>query len=372
MVYQYIDRQLTIIWLALLLFGVVMQFSVDEDFRALRHIQYAGLALVAFCCVTTVPTNRWQQLSKFAMPLALVVAIVVLIPGIGYSNNGARQWIRMPFYNAHASTLILWLSLLCFAGRVAAGSRSSSMSKSPAIVFIIAFSALLVLVAAQPDFGTVWTLIATASFLFFASGTRLGIFAAGLIAAVLGIAALSILEPYRLARLTGFLNPWEDPFGAGYQLTQSLTAFGAGELFGVGYGNSVLKLGYLPGSESDFILPVVAEEFGALGAIVLLGALSYLSLRTWALAHLADLSGSVFAASLARGIAILLSLNTLLHASSTTGLIPTAGFLLPFISYGGNNLVAFSVMIAMVARIELDRRAGILGKGRPSASKMHP
>jgi cell division protein FtsW len=364
--YQYFDKKLILLWLLLLLFGVAMQLSIDAEFGATRHLQHVGIALLVAAGGAAVPTARWQKLSKVGLGAAFVLAVLVLIPGIGREALGARRWIPLPILSVHVSMLVSWLFLVYLAGHVAR-QRQELRGKylTASRVFMTLILAMLLL--AQPDTGTTFLLMLTGMTVLFISGAPLWAFAATSIVLVLGVALLFITASYRVARLMAFADPWSHAFDRGFQLTQSLIAFGAGELTGLGYGEGVQKLGYLPDAKGDFVLAIVAEEFGGLGAIALLCLIGLLAWRIWVLANRSAAVGNWFAATLAKGFAVFMVCASLLNAAGITGLLPRAGLSLPFISAGGNHIVVYSAMIAMVARIEFDRRAGVREGGRLGA-----
>jgi cell division protein FtsW len=216
-----------------------------------------------------------------------------------------------------------------------------------------------VLLLMEPDFGATVVLMATALVMMFMAGVRLWKFGALIAFAGAAFAVLAISSPYRLQRLTAFLNPWEDPFNSGFQLTQSLIAIGRGEWFGVGLGASIQKLFYLPEAHTDFVFAVLAEELGLLGILVLLGLYAFVVLRAYTIAAVAESGGNLFAAYLAYGIGTWLGLQALINVGVNTGLLPTKGLTLPLLSYGGSSMLVTSVAIALLLRIDYETRCSL-------------
>ncbi len=309
-----------------------------------------------------VSTSRWRQLSVLALPAAALLGVLVLIPGIGLSVNGASRWIQLPFLTVTVPVVMTWLCVIYIARYVAKHRKSLQTTYAGVVRPGFAIAAICWLMLMQPDFGSMFLLAFMALLLLFVSGARLSAFVALIIGAISLLAFFAIASPYRMARLTSYFNPWGDPLNSGYQLTQSLIAFGRGEIFGLGYGGSIQKLFYLPEVHSSFVLAMIAEETGAVGAIALIGILMLLVWRIWRLGLIAGKAGAPFAATFAKGVAIVIALATLVNSFSVVGLLPIIGSSLPFVSYGGTHLLILSVMLGMVARVELDRRAGRLAR----------
>jgi cell division protein FtsW len=354
-----LDAPLLLVWLALLGLGVVMaaSSSIDASKNFLpRHVIYLVLALLAFLSCLILPLDFWRLLSRLALPLALLVCVLVLV--LGNETKGATRWIRLGSISLQAGEVVKPLMLTYFAGYLARfGER---IADEPMVM--VRLLGLFVLVAAPlllaPDFGTVVVLAATLSGLLFMAGVRLRHFLLVLVVAISALALLAVLEPYRFARLVSFLDPWAQATGSGYQLTQALIAFGRGGLFGLGLGEGIQKLFYLPDAHNDFIFAVIAEELGMVGALSVLTLFALLVLRLLRIARQARAARQEFAAYLCYGIALLLGLQCLVNVGVNTGALPTKGLTLPFVSYGGNSLIVCAMLIGLAFRAELESRRG--------------
>ena len=225
--------------------------------------------------------------------------------------------------------------------------------KPMAVVF-----AVTLLLMAEPDFGATVVTVGTAFGMLFLAGVRLGHFMLVVLGSVLALALLLVSEPYRLQRLTAYTDPWADQFDSGYQLTQSLIAFGRGEWFGVGLGNSIQKLFYLPEAHTDFVFSIWAEETGFLGAMVVIGLFLILLFRIFKVARRQARQGDRFGSHICNGVGLIIAAQAFINIGVSTGLLPTKGLTLPLVSYGGSSLIACCCMLAMVLRIEHEGRRG--------------
>ena len=357
-----LDTVLLLLWLALLGFGVVMVASASlsdaqsaDPWRQLtRHGVFLALALFTFAVVVALPLDFWRVLHRPALFVAVALLVAVLIPGIGNEVNGARRWIGIGPASAQASEVAKFLFIVYLAGYVTRFRDRLAVDFSALLIPIAAFGLCGALLIAEPDFGTVVVLALVTAALTFLAGTRLRYL---LIVGAVGVAALALValaEPYRFVRISVFLDPWASAFGSGYQLTQSLIAFGRGELWGLGLGDSVQKLAYLPEAHNDFIFAVVAEELGLVGALVVVAVFCWLCLRMFRVARRCALRERHFAASLCYGAGVVIATQFLINVGVASGVLPTKGLTLPFVSFGGNSLVVCSALLALVVRADAE------------------
>jgi cell division protein FtsW len=363
------DRSLT--WAALLLAaaGLVMVYSssiaTSESSRftgnnaawfLARHALFLSAALAAAIAVFMVPARWWQKAAPWLFLLSVSLLVLVLIPGLGREVNGARRWLALPAISAQPSELVKLAAVLYAADYTA---RKHSVMKSfrrgllPMLAVMLLVSWLLL---REPDFGALVVIAVTAFGILFLGGMNGRHFAAlvGMLAA--GFAVLVIASPYRMQRIFGFMDPWSDAFGKGYQLSHALIAFGRGEWLGVGLGASVEKLHYLPEAHTDFLLAVIAEELGFAGVALVIGLFVWIVARAFAIGRQATLNGRHFASLAAQGIGIWIGFQALVNMGVNMGLLPTKGLTLPLMSYGGSGLVVNFVALAILLRIDWENR----------------
>ena len=362
-----LDPLLLISALTLLALGLVMVASAsitvaarefgDVWFYLRKQAAFAGLGLAVAWLVVQVPLVRWQQL---ALPLLLVVLLLlalVLVPGLGRTVNGSTRWLElgaMGFQVSEAAKLagVLYLSDYVVRRQEALRAGWGGFLRP---LLLLGLAALLLLL--EPDFGAAVVLLATALTLLFLGGVPLHRFVL-LLTAVLGaLVALALSSPYRLQRVTAFLDPWADPFDSGFQLTQSLIAIGSGGWTGVGLGASVQKLFYLPEAHTDFLFAIFAEETGLLGVGLVIGLYALLVGRAFALGRRADRAGQPFAACLTLGLGVWLALQAFINIGVNMGLLPTKGLTLPLMSYGGSSTLVTCAALGLLLRVGYELRA---------------
>ncbi|KGY13674.1 cell division protein FtsW [Vibrio tubiashii] len=359
------DRQLVWISLGLMLTGLVMVTSAsfpissrltDQPFHFMfRHAIFLVLALSTSAVILQIPTKRWAQYSTWLLFLSIFLLFVVLVAG--KSVNGASRWIPLGLFNlqpAEVAKLSLFIFMSGYLVRKNEEVRSSFFGGF--IKPIIVFGTLASLLLLQPDLGTVVVMLVTLFGMLFIAGAKLTQFLALMVVGLLSVATLIYIEPYRMRRVTSFLDPWEDPFGSGYQLTQSLMAFGRGEWFGQGLGNSIQKLEYLPEAHTDFVFAVLAEELGYVGVILVLMLIFSLVLKAVYIGRRAFDANQLFGGYLAFGIGIWFAFQTLVNVGAAAGMVPTKGLTLPLISYGGSSLIIMSVAVSILLRIDHECR----------------
>jgi cell division protein FtsW len=347
--------------LALLLGGFVILASAsitisdnatgNPFFYLERQLVAAAIGLAAGLFCLFVPMHVWQTLGPLLLLVGLALLVVVLVPGVGYEVNGATRWVRFGVMNLQVSEPARLCLLIYLAGYVV---RQQKALREQFVGFLrpmLVLSLGCALLLAEPDFGAAIVLLSTALVVLFVAGARIRDFILFFSATVIAVVALTLTSPYRLNRLTGFLDPWADPYNSGFQLTQSLIAIGRGEWFGVGLGGGVQKLFYLPEAHTDFVFAVFAEEFGLLGSVVLIALFLALLWRVFKLAMRAADSERFFEAFLAIGLGTWLGLQAFINIGVNMGLLPTKGLTLPLISYGRSSLIVAMIAIGLLLRI---------------------
>jgi len=356
-----IDWPLLLLVLTLLSIGVVMvgsasvgvseRISGDSTYYFTRQLGFVTVGLLLAAVAWTIPTRVISQLGPLLILIAALALAVVFIPGIGKTVNGSTRWIALGPVNLQVSEVVKLAFIIYLAQylvRRGEQARENIRCFLKPMMIVAGFSLLLLL---EPDFGATVVLITTAMGMFFLFGVRLWIFGGMLAIAGSGMAMLAISSPYRMERLTAFLNPWADPFNSGFQLTQALIAFGRGEWFGVGLGGSVQKLFYLPEAHTDFVYSVIAEELGMLGAGIVVLLFVLLVGRIFRIGQRAEQAGMIFGAYLSYGVAIWVALQAFINMGVNMGLLPTKGLTLPLMSYGGSSVIVMIVALALVLRV---------------------
>lgn len=349
---------------ALLIIGVVMISSASMDMAVetvgngyhyvIRQLIFAVMGCMLALVSVNVPVAWWERSGWLLLGIGLLVLILVLTP-LGRTVNGSTRWIPFGLFNVQVSE-VAKLCLIAYLAGYVVRRRDELLNTWPGFLKPLAVlgvaSALLVI---QPDFGATVVLVTAAAGMIFLSGVRLSRFVP-LIAILVGLGAVLILtQPYRLKRVVSYLDPWKDQFDSGYQLTQSLIAFGRGEWGGVGLGNSIQKLFFLPEAHTDFIFAIIAEEFGLLGSLLVLGLFAVLVITGFVIARRAEKAEMPFGACFAYGITLLIGLQASINMAVSTGLLPTKGLTLPLVSYGGSSLMISCVCIGILARVEMER-----------------
>ncbi len=350
----------------LLVIGFIMlsSASVHISYRltgqpwlfTLRQGGYIGLGLFFAYFVLRVRLSRWEQWGPMIMVVGIILLIAVLIPGIGREVKGASRWIHLFFFNLQVSEVVKLGVVIYLAGYLVRRGNEVRNSVKGFLKPMVVLSLISLLLLLEPDFGATTVMMATALGLMFLAGVRLWQF--GILVAIVaaGLAALAVAAPYRLQRLTSFVDPWADADNSGYQLTQSLVAIGRGEYWGVGLGNSIQKLFYLPEAHTDFIFAVLAEETGMFGAFVVIVLFSVIVFRTFKIGMRAEKQGAQFAAYLVYGLGLWIGLQAFINIGVNLGALPTKGLTLPLISYGGSSMVVTCVVIAFMLRVDMEVR----------------
>jgi cell division protein FtsW len=352
--------------LTLLVLGLVMVASAsvslaDRQFGQpfyyfLRQLLYVGAGVVVSAMILRTRLLYWEKGGVLLLIVGAALLVAVLIPGVGRQVNGSIRWLHLGFFNLQASELVKLFVIVYLAGylvRRGEEVRTTLKGFLKPLAILTLFAVLLLL---EPDFGTTAVMFATALGLMFLGGVRLWQFSALLAAVVAVLGGVALSSPYRLERLTTFLDPWADPFNSGFQLTQALIAIGRGEWLGVGLGGSIQKLFYLPEAHTDFLFAVLAEELGLLGVTVVIALFTLVVWRAFVIAYRAEQSGNRFAAYLAYGIGMWIGLQAFINMGVNMGALPTKGLTLPLMSYGGSSIVVMCMAVALLMRVDYETR----------------
>lgn len=350
-------------WLALLVLGWLMVASastgIAEDYTgnpayfAIRHAVYLAAGIAVAFATSQISMARWAKFDGLLLLAGILGLILVFVPGIGHEVNGSQRWLNLGIIKIQASELAKVGAVFYVAGYLVRREDEVKSQWSGFLKPLGILGAMVGLLLMEPDFGAVVVLLGAAMIMLFLGGVKAGqFFLLTFATIVIGVLVVGS-EDYRVNRLLAYLNPWapEHVYGTGYQLTQSLIAFGRGELFGVGFGESVQKLFYLPEAHTDFVFAIWAEETGLIGGLVALGLLGYLVACIWNIAWEAQKQGLMYASYVATGLAALLGLQIVINLGVNTGLLPTKGLTLPFFSYGGSSLMMCCAMVGIVMRV---------------------
>jgi cell division protein FtsW len=360
-----------LVWSAILLgsIGLVMVYSASiamaeaEKFTGyrpgyflVRHAVYLAIGLALAAGFFRVPLWLWQKAAPWLFMLGTVVLVAVLVPGIGREVNGSRRWIPVGFGTFQPSEVMKLLVVLYAADYTVRKAAFMDDFRKGFLPMFGVMTLIAALLLREPDFGALVVVTAIAMAVLFLGGLNWRLFAglALLLAAAFG--ALIVSSPYRLQRILGFMDPWSDAFGKGYQLSHSLIAFGRGEWLGVGLGASVEKLFYLPEAHTDFLLAVIAEELGFAGVATVIVLFLFLVHRAFAVGRQAASLERYFAALVAQGIGVWLAVQALINMGVNMGLLPTKGLTLPLLSFGGTGIVVNCVALAILLRIDWENR----------------
>ncbi|TJZ77424.1 putative lipid II flippase FtsW [Chitiniphilus eburneus] len=372
---------IALVWgvLILLAFGLVMVYSasiamaeVDKDsgyrstYFLVRHAIFLVLGLAGGFIAFNIPTKTWQQYAPLLFIVGVILLALVLVPGIGREVNGSQRWLSLYLVNLQPSELMKFIVVLYAADytvRKAAfmgGDFVASITKGllPMLVVMLVVGGLLLL---EPDFGAFAVITAIAVGLLFLGGFDWRLFA-GLIALLaVGFVGLVVSSPYRMQRVLGFLDPWQDPYGKGYQLSHSLIAFGRGEWLGVGLGASVEKLSYLPEAHTDFLMAIIAEELGFAGVALIVCLFAFLVFRAFMIGVQAAKLDRAYQALVAQGIGIWFGVQSVINIGVNMGLLPTKGLTLPLLSFGGSGILANLIALGVLLRVDFENRQALRG-----------
>ena len=361
------DASLILVVVALLGIGLIMVASASTSIAARaygdplayfwRQSMHVAVAVVVLVLAARVPIRFWERAGPTVMLVGVVLLALVLVPGIGREVNGSTRWIGFGWFNLQPSELAKLFFVIYLAGDVVRREDKIRLARFGVFKPLAVLVVVSVLLICEPDHGAIFVLSATVFAMLFLAGVPMARYSAlACVAAAALVAAVLLSEEYVIRRLTSFTNPFADPFGSGFQLTQSLIAIGRGGWLGVGLGESVQKLFYLPEAHTDFLFAVLAEEFGLIGTLTIVGLYTFIVLRSLSIGRQAEATESWFAAYTAYGVGLLLGLHAFVNIGVNIGLLPTKGLTLPLMSYGGSNLVTSTASIGILLRIDHERR----------------
>lgn len=374
------DGGIVLVAFALMAIGLIIVCSAsmpiadrlhDNPFYfAIRHGIYLIGAVIAAMVVVQLPMQFWRVANPYMLLLAIGLLVAVLL--IGRNVNGSTRWLALGPITIQAAEPAKLFFFCYLAGYLVRRYDEVTENLKGFIKPLVVFFILALLLLAQPDLGTVVVMLATTIGLLFLAGARLWQFFALMFVGILAVVALIVFEEYRLRRVTSFLDPWADPFGSGYQLTQSLMAYGRGNWFGQGLGNSLQKLEFLPEAHTDFVMAILAEELGFVGVMMVLLLMLWLVLRALQIGNRALANDRPFDGFMAYSIGIWFSFQTAVNIGASAGILPTKGLTLPLVSYGGSSLIVMAVAVSLLLRIDFELRvAGVqaLTKGAKADAK---
>lgn len=321
-----------------------------------RQAVFACLGVAVMLISLHVPMSAWRRGSWFLLMASFALLLLVLVPGVGKVVNGSARWIDLGLFNLQPSELAKVFIVVYLAAYLERHLDEVRESWSGFLKPMLVIGAAVTLLHFEPDHGAMVILMLTAFCMIFLAGAKLYRFALMLALCISAVTYLAILKPYVIVRFSSFLNPWaaENVYGGGYQLTQALIAFGRGEWFGVGLGNSIQKLYFLPEAHNDFVLAIIGEELGLVGVCLVVGLFSLLVFYAFRSGRLAEAAGNRFNAFTAYGLALLFAGQAMINIGVNLGLLPTKGLTLPFLSYGGASLIVSCFMVALLVRIQYE------------------
>ena len=368
-----------LLWVIFILLGLglVMVYSssiaiaeADKDvgnqstYYLIRQAMFICVGLAAAFVSFQIPIAWWQKMAPYLFLFGLFLLVLVLIPGVGRNVNGSQRWLSLVVINLQPSELVKLFSAMYVADyAVRKAPQMDSLLKGflPMVVVMVLVGFLLL---REPDFGAFAVIAAISISILWLGGINGKIFAGLLALLPVAIYFLIWSSPYRLQRVIGFMDPWADPYGKGYQLSHALIAFGRGEWFGVGLGASVEKLLYLPEAHTDFLLAVIAEELGFVGVLTVLGLFVWIVIRAFGIGKEAVANERYFAALLAQGLGVWIGVQAIINIGVNMGVLPTKGLTLPLLSFGGSGILANCIAMAVLLRIDFENRR--LQRGLPA------
>jgi cell division protein FtsW len=352
------DFLLIAVTLTLLAVGLIMVYSAsavwasykfdDAFYFAKRQLLFAGMGILAMFTVMNMNYLTWRAWAKVLLGVCFLLLIVVLIPGIGLKRGGASSWLGVGAFSIQPSEFMKMAMIVFLAKFLSENQKHITTVKKgilPSLALVFSAFALILL---QPDLGTGTVLVITCLMMVFVAGARIKHFVFLGTMGLIGFVGLVLSAPYRVERITSFLDPWKDPLGSGFQIIQSLYAIGPGGLFGFGLGQSRQKFQYLPEPQTDFIFSIVSEELGFIGAVFVL---LLFCLLLWRGIRIAIGAPDLYGSLLAVGIVGMIAVQVMINIAVVTGLLPVTGITLPFLSYGGSSLTLILVSIGVLLNI---------------------
>tara|TARA_Y100001970_G_scaffold290274_1_gene423367 strand:- start:19692 stop:20855 length:1164 start_codon:yes stop_codon:yes gene_type:complete len=324
-----------------------------------RQFFHLFLGILLGITIFLIPLETWEKIDRYLLLFGVFLLLMVFIPGIGQEVKGANRWIRFAGYGLQPAEVMKFISIIYISAYAVRQNRELQSNwfaffRPTILIFLI-----LSLILLQPDLGSSVIIFISVLGILFLAGVKLKQFLLIMLIGVIGIIFLIYFEPFRWERIISFLNPWDFEYDEGFQLTLSLMSIGRGDWFGVGPGQSLMKMGYLPDAHTDFIFSIIVEEFGLITAIVLISFLFGLSFRFIKMARAALSKGLLFGFYVSMGVAILIGLQTFINIGVSTGLLPTKGLTLPFVSYGGTHMLLVCAMIGLALRVDYETKISL-------------
>lgn len=351
---------------AIISFGVLMVYSASIPIAmqttgngfsiVFRHLIHLTIGIGCMFIVMHTRVRYWEILGPYLLLAGIVLLVLVLIPGVGVHVNGSSRWLNLGVFNMQPSEFVKLFMIIYMSGYLV--RRQDRLREFVPGILMISLVVMIVgvLLLQEPDLGSIVVISFTVLAMMFLAGVRFMHFMLIMGAGIGGMVVLTMIAPYRMNRIAGFIDPFADPFNTGFQLVQALIAFGRGEWLGVGLGASVQKLSYLPAAHTDFLLAILAEEMGLLGVLAVIVLFGVLVFRAMKIAQRAEFAGQIFAARLCQGIAILLGVQAIINMGVNMGLLPTKGLTLPLMSAGGSSLIVSCISIGFLLLVEREVR----------------
>jgi cell division protein FtsW len=374
-----LDKQIVLIYGLLALIGLIMVTSAsigmadqqmgDPFYFGKRQFLRLVLGVLLVWMAYRIPTRVWRNNGMLLMLGSILLLALVLVPGVGRTVNGSTRWLDLVLFTVQVSEIAKLFLIIYLSGYLIRRSdeiKTDMMGFLKPMIILALASGLLLL---EPDFGAASVLLMTGLGMMYLGGVRFGNFFLFVVGTLSIMVVLAMASPYRMARVTSFLDPWADPFNSGFQLTQSLIAIGSGGMFGTGLGGSIQKLFYLPEAHTDFLFAIYAEEMGLVGILFLVLIYAWFLLRCFNIGKTALQKGRAFGAYLVYGVALLISIQALINMGVNMGALPTKGLTLPFISYGGNSILIMSFAIGLVLRVHYENVVQSDDEPKPKKSK---
>ncbi|MGR8941223.1 MAG: putative lipid II flippase FtsW [Gammaproteobacteria bacterium] len=358
------DSPLLIASASLLLIGFVMVTSSSlhlgvrqgETFLhyPIRQFVHIAAGLIVGALIMMIPVSKWEKAGPWLLAVGVILLTVVLIPGLGVKVKGSTRWLTIAGIRIQVSEAVKFFAVIYMAGYVSRRQKRLQTSAMGLIAPLGLFAVVSLLLLMEPDLGSAVVILLIVIGMLFLAGARLSILFPLGVVGVIAFALLVYLEPYRMKRITGFLDPWADPLGTGFQLVQALISFGRGEWLGVGLGSGIQKLFYLPEAHTDFLFSVIAEELGLLGVVTVIGLFALFFWSTFEIAVKAEKADQLFAAFIAYGLGLWFGFQSFVNMGVNMGILPTKGLTLPLMSYGGGSMIVMCAAVALLFRVHTE------------------
>ena len=352
---------------ALIVLGTIMVYSAsiayadremhNSAYFLVRHLGYTVVGLILMAFVMRTRVRWWEKSGPYLLLLGIASLIIVLVPGVSAHVNGSSRWIKLGIVNLQPSEFMKLFMVVYAAGYLVRKQEALKNFTQGIVMVSLVLAVIGALLLLEPDMGSMVVITVAVFAMLFLGGVRFWHFMLVLAVGVGGMVMLTIISPYRMDRVTSFLDPWADPFNTGFQLVQALIAFGRGGWLGVGLGASVQKLFYLPAAHTDFVFAVMAEELGLFAVLAVMALFGIIVVRAFAIARQAEDAGLLYGARLAQGLGLLIGSQAMVNMGVNMGLLPTKGLTLPFMSYGGSSMLVSCIAVGLLLLIGREAHA---------------